>query len=729
MDISYFFRIYVPERPLSPSMGRKTIARDPYTLNSQTDFDTMINTSVNKYTGLPHMNGVSNSVTTTHCSSATANRTIICGNTETAAMEMTVGTGGIADQSAYKNWSTETTRVFGTGNTSRIDSTFVTGTEAVRNSNHQSSSQHLASQLHSALNTVAMVERQTRIFSADEDTADMEFTACLTSNLGPLKLSQPAGDNVTSPPVSSTGPRDVTKYFDADMEFTLCNISIKNQAADIETRASPSAKVDSQAFVKKLTSRNNLLSQNETKQNNIKNTEETVNEKKGNTSSFKIDAQAFLSKLMTSAPAETKILSQNVDAPSRERTTTEGSEDMEFTACINQIGNGISPVSEAALLPEEKTRICEPDQENMEFTTCLDQTTKDVNNAKPHTEEHSPPICGKTKIFNSNEDNMGFTTCISQTLKAVTLPHTEEHSPPVADKTKIFNSNEEHMEFTTCINQNQTMKDATSITIHTEEQSPPMADKTKIFNSNEQHMEFTACITDTMKSVTVAQVTKANSTTIADQTKIFEEDNMEFTTCFAQEKSGESTTDNVKEGIISKTPETIGVNQDDEDTEVILAKSILPENTNNKMDLLNKQAIECTSDTEGIVKSRKRSHPNMDAEVYADRLQDQASDSKSNVMTPNEITESINMISEETEPKLPDSPVREQEVTTGLKGLMSKVKKARKSIGHGETASIFNDDVPLAQMDLTTCTGGIDSRENTAKILSLKERQSRVRYF
>ena len=240
-------RIYVPERPLIPNTGRTTIPRDPYTLSNETDFDTMINTSVNKYSGLPHVTpatGVSSSVTNTHCSGATANHTIIYGNTDAAAMEMTISLGGVADQSAYINWSTETTRVFGTGNTSRMDETVV-GT--FKNSNTHPSKQ-FTSALQSALNTVAKVEGQTRIFSGDEDTADMEFTACLTSNLGPFKTQSSL--NATSPPVSSS-PGDVTKHIDADMEFTLCNINVKPLPVTSEI-ASPATKVDSQAFLKKL---------------------------------------------------------------------------------------------------------------------------------------------------------------------------------------------------------------------------------------------------------------------------------------------------------------------------------------------------------------------------------------------------------------------------------------------------------------------------------------------
>ena len=695
------FRIYVPERPLSPNTGRKTIPRDPYTLSNETDFDTMINTSVNKYSGLPHVTPAtcaSSSVTKTRCSGATANHTIIYGNTDAAAMEMTIGLGGVADQSAYKNWSTETTKVFETGNTSRMDETVGT----FKNSNTHPS-QQFTSELQSALNTVAMVEGQTRIFSGDEDTADMEFTACLTNNLGPLKTQSSL--NATSPPVSSS-PGDVTKHIDADMEFTLCNINVKPAPMTSEI-ASPATKVDSQAFLKKVIGGNNTPTQDENEQSNTQNATETVPGKKDDvsTSSFKIDAQAFLSKLMTGAPsAQTQIDVQNVDTPVRERTTTEGSEDMEFTACINQLGT--------------------------------------VNYHVPG----ATPQCGeKTRIFDTNEENMEFTTCITQTMKDVNNTDTE-HSPPISDKTKMFSSTEENMEFTTCIN--QTMKDVNS-TYHSEDHSPPMVDKTKIFNSNEENMEFTTCITETMKKVVVTQVAEEMSVAVVDKTKIFEEDNMEFTTCLGQAKLKESKMDISKDiHTESNTPKTLDVNQDNDDTEIILGKTmadniILPENTDIKAELNNVQ-VERTTSPESAAKSRKRSHPNVGTEVDGGGIQvnevlhdqlfhqddkDQAVVNHNNKTKQIDDTEDIDMISEETEPKFLDSPVREQEVTTGLKGLMSKVKKARKSIEPGETTTVFNGEMTLAQMDLTTCTGGIESRENTAKIPSLGEIQVQVRYF
>ena len=447
--------------------------------------------------------------------------------------------------------------------------------------------------------------------------------------------------------------------------------------------------------------------QDENEQSNPENPTETVPGKKDDvgTSSFKIDAQAFLSKLMTGAPrAQTQIDVQHVDAPSRERTTTEGSEDMEFTACINQLGTVTSHVSGATPQYGEKTRIFDTNEENMEFTTCITQTMKDVNSTDI---EHSPPTCNKTKIFSSTEENMEFTTCI-----------------------------------------NQTMKDANS-THHSEDLSPPMADKTKIFNSNEENMEFTTCITETMKSVEMTQVTEEISVAMADKTKIFEKDNMEFTTRFGQVRSKESKIDISKDiHTESNTRETLDVNQDNDDTEIILGKTtvdniILPGNTDFKAELKNVPGVERPTSPQSVAKSKKRCHLNIDTEVdgggihVSKVLHDQLfhRDDKDQAVVTDiktkqiDVTEDINMISEETEPKFPDSPVREQEVTTELKGLMSKVKKARKSIGSGETTTIFNGEMTLAQMDLTTCTGGIESRENTAKIPSLGEIQVQVRYF
>ena len=60
---------------------------------------------------------------------------------------------------------------------------------------------------------------------------------------------------------------------------------------------------------------------------------------------------------------------------------------------------------------------------------------------------------------------------------------------------------------------------------------------------------------------------------------------------------------------------------------------------------------------------------------------------------------------------------------------MNKVKKARKSIGSGETTCVFTSEMTLAQMDLTTCIGGNDLHGSSEKSPVKQEKNLQVRKF
>ena len=292
---------------------------------------------MNKYTGKPHVSSyVNSSMTATMCKTTSTDHPVCNSSNDTTAMELTACLGRETERCTFNNWSTETTRVFGTENTSKMDLTF--GHEIGINAHVRNVNTHVfASQLQLALNTVTEVGNKTKVFSGDDDTADMEFTACLTSSLAQLKCGitaeSPKPEDVNcqrSLVPSSTTPHDTTKCIDADMEITLCNINSKNQP----NSTSPVPIVDSQAFLKKLTCGNSSSSQNTTQCNHL-----DVERNEDGTISFKIDAQAFLNKLKGTSSTREGSNIQDTDIPTRERKTTEGSEDMEFTACLNQISS------------------------------------------------------------------------------------------------------------------------------------------------------------------------------------------------------------------------------------------------------------------------------------------------------------------------------------------------------------------------------------------------------
>ena len=622
---------------------------------------------MNKYTGKPHVSSYVNSnVTATTCKSASTDRIVCNMSDDTTAMELTACLGRETGRSLFNNWSTETTRVFGTEDTSKMDLTSSHGigiNAHVRNTNIDV----FPSQLQSALNTIAEVGNKTKVFSGDDDTADMEFTACLTSNLAQLKYGvtgeSPNPDSQRSLAQSSAAAFDTTKCIDTDMEITLCNINIKGQP----NSTLPLPMVDSQAFLKKLTCSNISSSQTIT-QNDICNRLDVEKNEDG-TSSFKIDAQAFLNKLK-SAPFTRE--EDNIRNTTRERKTTEGSDDMEFTACLNQMCSDVCH-EEHASTQSNYQNILDTRQGNITATEVL---VDDVSNKK--AAEHISLNSEETRIFHPEEENMEFTACISGTVKDAS--HIEEEISPVTDKTKVF-CGEENMEFTACFG--GTLKSNAS---HSEDVSIS-GDQTKISDSIEKHdMEFTTCI-DTVASDTT--MTAKNDTNFSENASIVESN---------RRMEGVQ----VMTGKLSRSrEETFPGN--DFDNERQAESTTIPE-----------------EHSKGL-KPRKRAHPNSDANTVKSRClpidhNTNANEESKTILSPiidelkgldgpkdntnnmkrDENSEDIK-ISEEIEHDLP-SPVPEE--ATGLKGLMTKVKKARKSTGPGETTCVFTSEITLAQMDL-----------------------------
>ena len=768
---------------------------------------------MNKYTGKPRvLSYVNSSLTATTCKTTSTEHTVCNSSDDTTAMELTACLGLETERCTFSNWSTETTRVFGTENTSKMDLTF--GHEIGINAHVRNANTHVfPSQLQSALNTVTGVGNETKFFSGDDDTADMEFTACLTSNLAQLKCGvtaeSPKPEDVNcqrSLVPSSATPYDITQCIDADMEITLCNINNKSQP----NSTSPVPIVDSRAFLKKLTCGNSSSSQNTT-QNNICNPLDVERNGDG-IASFKIDAQAFLNKLKGTSSTREGSNIQDTDIPTRERKTTEGSEDMEFTACLNQISSDVcheelnliqpsyqkildstspAPVVDSGSFLKKLTcgnisssqnttqnNICNPldvernedgiasfkidaqaflnklkgtsstregsniqdteiptrerntteGSEDMEFTACLNQISSDVCHEELHSTQPNYQKILETEVLVDDTSNK----------KA------PEHIPPDPEQTHIFHHEEENMEFTSCIS--GTLKEASRV----EEQTSPVTDKTKVFSS-EENMEFTACFGGTLKS---NDFLSEDVSILGDKSKIFdsvENDNMEFTTCL-DTAAGYTTIAEKDNANFSGNALIIESESKMEGVQVMSGKlsteKTFPDNDfDNGREAGNTATLE--EHSEGL-KPRKRAHPNSDANTFKngcgpidynrnanEESQKELSliiDKSKGVDGPKDNTNNTKRdknwedtkTSEEIEPDLP-SPVPEE--VTGLKGLMNKVKKARKSIGSGETTCVFTSEMTLAQMDLTTCIGGNDLHGSSEKSPVKQEKNLQVRKF
>ena len=474
---------------------------------------------------------------------------------DTTAMELTACLGRETERCTFNNWSTETTRVFGTENTSKMDLTF--GHEIGINAHVRNANTHVfASQLQSALNTVTEVGNKTKVFSGDDDTADMEFTACLTSNLAQLKCGvtteSPKPEDVNyrrSLVPSSATAHDTTKCIDADMEITLCNINSKSQP----NSTSPVPIVDSRAFLKKLTCDNSSSSQN-TSQNNICNPLDVERNEDG-IASFKIDAQAFLNKLKGTSSTREGSNIRDTDIPTRERKTTEGSEDMEFTACLNQISSDVCHEELDSIQPSYQQILDStspaPAVDSGAFLKKL--TCDNIPSSQNSTQNN---ICNPLDV-ERNEDGIASFKIDAQAflnkLKGTSSTREGSNIQDTEIPTRERNTTEgsEDMEFTACLNQissdvcheelqstqpnyqkileTEVLVDDTS-NKKAPEHIPPDPEQTHIFHHEDEDMEFTSCISGTLNG---ASRVEEQTSPVTDKTKVFSsEENMEFTACF-----------------------------------------------------------------------------------------------------------------------------------------------------------------------------------------------------
>ncbi len=403
--------------------------------------------------------------------------------TDNAAMELTACVGGVAGQSTFSNWSTETTRVFENGYTSRMD---LTGDVA---------DNPLASQLRSALNAVA---EKTRVFSTEEDTGNMEFTACIPSNLIPVQNEQ--GKTLTElVPVRFTSTEQGVPSAPAS-EATLVETEY-TQAMDRAT------KVDSLSFLQKMGIGNSAASlsvlgnQVDSQAQTCISQAHTVDRQPE-----KISSERFLSHFMgnvavhensgdTSAQMPVKPGDfTELDETSRKRTITESSEEMEFTACVNPtVSDAVRP---APVETTNKSGSISQD-ENTEPTTGFIQLNPE--NIE-RTDDQDPTANDGTQLCGSEEGNIIVTLDdrkgdVVPSAQVGLEPETDtagDHGTVSADKTRIFDAEEENMEFTSCITQSVRLCSAVASTLA--EKEAKLSEGTSIsndFHENDAHMDLT----------------------------------------------------------------------------------------------------------------------------------------------------------------------------------------------------------------------------------------------
>ncbi len=359
-------------------------------------------------------------------------------------MEMTtcVGAGLANNKSMFKNWSTETTRVF--------DTSAMEMTEAIGQENK------LSSELQSALREV--VADRTRMFSGEEETAEMEFTACLTNTVNPIQVNLNDQQTLNAADAPTPSPK---------LEDNL---------------GSNPPLVDSQAFLQKLGFGSQVgvpqmpmtATQNVSKLETFPEVQESP--------SVKIDAQSFLSKMMQSKPPVTEAAIKK-PSPVRDRTFTQGSDEMEFTACltntnlqdVQNIGDTQGKRTESldsalhVVTPYPDTdpddsvvsfkfkpdaTIALPGGEDMEFTTCLTgiQSVGERQNVTASTKTDDSGISFKPNatIMMPQGEDMEFTTCLRGTQA---VGETLSVGPSTKGNTTVhFESDTSwQMEFTACV--------------------------------------------------------------------------------------------------------------------------------------------------------------------------------------------------------------------------------------------------------------------------------------
>ena len=246
----------------------------------------------------------------------------------------------------------------------------------------------------------------------------------------------------------------------------------------------------------------------------------------------------------------------------RTKVFSAGDGDMEMTVCQSEAANKTLPSSAQDTTiqdknPElmEKTKVFSSD--DMEMTACLDDVVSAVNKtllattsgeATKHLEEKTAELTEKTRVFSSNDGDMEMTSCLGEiagtaeeissiTLGKVTSKRsystTEEkisESPesPEIETTKVLSANEGDMELTACL-----------------QETTANSNKTEVFAANEGNMEIT-CVTDKTESEFSAsesdEMSRKNNE-VGDKTQVFSADDgdMEMTSCLGERKTSDES--------------------------------------------------------------------------------------------------------------------------------------------------------------------------------------------
>ncbi len=769
-------RVSVPE-VVSTAHETKFIARNSYKLSIETDFDTIINTSLNKYTA------------------RSAVTSSMAGHHSTALVQCTTESPTVIFGDSASGGEMEFTECF----------TSKTTEESNLDARHDKGNQSCHMDL-TFPTTQNLVEASLNFF---EQSADKSENAAFVTGA--------QGSSAQEPDLI----RSETNLLGHQPNVRLDTTSEKSDISQ--------EKIDSNLFLKKLGNGKTCRSR-------------TEDISTGPSQGDKINAKSFLSRFTSGTSAGVE---QPEEVATRPRTTTEGSEEMEFTACVEQLVSGVQPVSE--VVSNEKISTSEKNKFSPPVTAEKDVTS--------NFQEF-----GQTRIFSENDGNMELTSCISDVLRRrereLTMGgndeifhHLQEEKEiffsyqKTLDKSKMFEMGE-NMEMTQCLT-DQGISDGTSArdmektTLFetgenmeitgsgTNEGGPgkseamtvelssvqssrtntsevdhnktaragekavlpenpfvreaalslaPAHDETKIFRDIEEDMDFTTCATEVNAPSINASLPKVDVNTCLLNSS---ECNMEMTYAGVASSSLVQATSDEKEdsdrnedkqvpvgksenGMVHTLPseprghrietsengsspksfdeqpeESVDSNGkvDSVQGEISLVK--LPPNSptkglRRKMEVLLQTAeqpnmatninengqtdtasvagpeqSEGNKQTPDSMSVRKRSHPKVSSRIEDHTKEDIAlSNGSSEKRSRKLCTRDSSPTSQEGQSQNTESPGHEQELTEGFKRLLSKVR-AKRSIDPGNT-NVFNFDTTLAQMDFTTCAGGIE---------------------
>ena len=415
---------------------------------------------------------------------------------------------------------------------------------------------------------------KTEVFSSS--SAEMEFTACLQSNQSPedktrvfsseeggMDLTGCLGEKNTNDVVDKAS---ILSANNRELEITNCVESKKNSYDAVDRTRVFSPQDGDMEITTCMDVKKDMLSAS-----SHEDTRKLHEHEQGNSTKVFSDTTGDM-EITTCMGVRKDVVNStlNVSVPlvkeQGDRTkvfsTVDG--DMEMTACqsgaMNKtLNSAAQDVTKQDKNPElmEKTKVFASD--DMEMTACLDDVVSAVNKtllattsgeATKHLEEKTAELTEKTRVFSSNDGDMEMTSCLGEIVGTVeeissttlgqvhvtskrSYSTTEEkpsESPesPEIETTKVLSANEGDMELTACL-----------------QETTANSNKTKVFAANEGNMEIT-CVTDKTESdfsTSESDEMSRKNNEVGEKTQVFSTDDgdMEMTSCLGERKTSDES--------------------------------------------------------------------------------------------------------------------------------------------------------------------------------------------